>query len=155
MRGLPWGEWTPERQPCAHYLQLTPIRKRRELTKHTHRVLRFTHQNSLQFQNSPIRAYFSRTSVVVQWLRLRASSTGGTGLIPGQGRSHIPHGVAEAKQQNKIENSLLWKRSKERESGQGETAALPPGRKKPQEWRRSVPFMSPHIVCLFSFCLTP
>ena len=59
------------------------------------------------------------------------------------------------KQQNKIENSLLWKRSKERESGQGETGALPPGRKKPQEWRRSVPFMSPHIVCLFSFCLTP
>ena len=32
-----------------------------------------------------------RTSMVVQWLRLRAPSAGGLGLIPGQGsRSHIP-----------------------------------------------------------------
>ena len=30
------------------------------------------------------------TSLVVQWLRLRASTTGGTGLLPGQG-TKIPH----------------------------------------------------------------
>ncbi|TEA25844.1 hypothetical protein DBR06_SOUSAS1210137, partial [Sousa chinensis] len=30
-------------------------------------------------------------SLVVQWLRLRAPSAGGLGLIPGQGtRSHMP-----------------------------------------------------------------
>ena len=31
------------------------------------------------------------TSLVVQWLRLRAPNAGGPGLIPGQGtRSHMP-----------------------------------------------------------------
>ena len=78
-------------------------------------VLRFTHQNPFQFQNSPIRTYFCRTSVVVQWLRLQASSTGGTGLIPGQGRSHMPHGVAEQNNNKTKQNSLLWKRSTKRE----------------------------------------
>ena len=32
------------------------------------------------------------TSLVVQWLRLRASTAGGTGLIPGWG-TKIPHAV--------------------------------------------------------------
>ena len=33
----------------------------------------------------------SGTSLVVQWLRLRASNAGGLGSIPGQGtRSHVP-----------------------------------------------------------------
>ena len=34
---------------------------------------------------------FRRTSLVVQWLRLRAPNAGGPGSIPGQGtRSHMP-----------------------------------------------------------------
>ena len=33
----------------------------------------------------------TRTSLVVQWLRLRAPNAGGLELIPGQGsRSHVP-----------------------------------------------------------------
>ena len=38
----------------------------------------------------------SRTSLVVQWLRIRASNTGGTGSIPGQG-TRILHACHMAK----------------------------------------------------------
>ena len=34
---------------------------------------------------------------MVQWLRLRASTAGGAGLIPGQGRSCVLHCVAKKK----------------------------------------------------------
>ena len=115
-------------------------------------VLRFAHQNSLQFQNSPIRTYLCRTSMVVQWLRLQASSTGGTGLIPGQGRSHMPHGVAEQNNNETKQRIHFSGREVKRESRQSETGALPPCRKKPQEWGGSVPVVSPHLMCLFSFC---
>ena len=37
----------------------------------------------------------ARTSLVVQWLRLRTSNAGDTGSIPGPGRSHMPRGVAK------------------------------------------------------------
>ena len=36
------------------------------------------------------------TSVLVQWLRLLASTAGDTGLIPGQG-TKIPHGLQQKK----------------------------------------------------------
>ena len=36
------------------------------------------------------------TSLAIQWLRLCTPNAGGTGLIPGQGRSHILHGVPPA-----------------------------------------------------------
>ena len=38
------------------------------------------------------------TSLVVQWLRLHAPNAGGMGLIPGRGRSHMPHGTAKKKE---------------------------------------------------------
>ena len=44
------------------------------------------------------------TSLVVQRLRLHASNAGGKGLTPGQGRSHMPHGTAKRKKQNKVIN---------------------------------------------------
>ena len=39
------------------------------------------------------------TSLVVQWLKLRASTAGGTGSIPGQG-TKIPHACGAAKKKN-------------------------------------------------------
>ena len=43
------------------------------------------------------------TSLPVQWLRLHASTAGGTGLVPGQGIK-IPHAVwcSQKKKKNKI-----------------------------------------------------
>ena len=45
--------------------------------------------------------YFSKpnlgTSLTVRWLRLRTSTVGGTGLIPGL-RSHMPHSTAKKKE---------------------------------------------------------
>ena len=45
------------------------------------------------------------TSLVVQWLRLRASTAGGTGLIPGRG-TKIPHAAQRGKKKKKKKNSL-------------------------------------------------
>ena len=42
----------------------------------------------------------TRTSLAVQWLRLRASTAGGVGTIPGQG-TKIPHAAKTNKQTNK------------------------------------------------------
>ena len=44
-----------------------------------------------------IKSRISRTSLVVQWLRLDTSTARGMGLIPGQGRSHIPPACVHAK----------------------------------------------------------
>ena len=44
------------------------------------------------------------TSLAVQWLRLHASTAGGTGLIPG-GRTKVPH-AAQCHQEKKRENYL-------------------------------------------------
>ena len=41
------------------------------------------------------------TSLAVQWLRLRASSAGGAGSIPGQG-TRIPHAAWRGKKKKKI-----------------------------------------------------
>ena len=41
-----------------------------------------------------------RTSLAVQWLRLRISSAGGVGLIPGWGTT-IPHAAQRAAKINK------------------------------------------------------
>ena len=35
------------------------------------------------------------SSLVVQWLRLHAPNAGGTGSITGQGRPHMPYGMAK------------------------------------------------------------
>ena len=40
--------------------------------------------------------YYLGTSLTVQWLRLRASNEGGTGLIPGGG-TKIPHATVQPK----------------------------------------------------------
>ena len=37
------------------------------------------------------------TSLVVQWLRFCASTAGGVGSFPGQGRSHMLQGAAKKK----------------------------------------------------------
>ena len=39
-----------------------------------------------------LKKLFQGTSLAVQWLRLRTSTAGGTGLIPGRG-TKIPHAV--------------------------------------------------------------
>ena len=83
--------------------------------------------------------------MVVQWLRLQASSTGGTGLIPSQGRSHTPHGVAE-QNKNKTKRIHFSGREAKRESGQGKTGELPLRRKKPQEWRRRPLHVTAHCM---------
>ena len=44
-----------------------------------------------------IKSLITRTSLVVQWLRLYTSTTRGMGSIPGQGRSHIPCACVYAK----------------------------------------------------------
>ena len=46
------------------------------------------------------------TSLAVQWLRLRTSSAGGSGLIPGRG-TKIPHAVRHG-QGGKKKNPPLW-----------------------------------------------
>ena len=40
--------------------------------------------------NAPIKRYIVGNSLAVQWLGLRASTAGGTGLIPGRG-TKFPH----------------------------------------------------------------
>ena len=37
------------------------------------------------------------TSLEVQWLRVRTFNAGGTGIIPDQGRSHMPRCMAKKK----------------------------------------------------------
>ena len=49
------------------------------------------------------------TSLVVQWLRLRASTLGGTGSIPGRGTKilHDVQGTAKKKTKNKKNTRLF------------------------------------------------
>ena len=49
------------------------------------------------------------TSLVVQWLRLHASTAGGTGLTPGRG-TKIPHAMWRS--QKKIKNKQTNKKIK-------------------------------------------
>ena len=48
------------------------------------------------------------TSLVVQWLRLHASTAGGTGSIPGQG-AKIPHPTCRAakKKKKRVKGALV------------------------------------------------
>ena len=47
---------------------------------------------------------------MVQWLRLHASITGGSGSIPGQGNK-MPHGVAKKKKKKEYGNKTLMPES--------------------------------------------
>ena len=48
-------------------------------------------RKNLEFKILWLKKNFMGTSLVVQWLRLRAPNAGGLGSIPGQGaRSHVP-----------------------------------------------------------------
>ena len=55
---------------------------------YTHKVSK----NQLKKQSFTIATKRIRTSLAVKWLRLWASTTGGTGSIPGQG-TKIPHAM--------------------------------------------------------------
>ena len=46
------------------------------------------------------------TSLVIQGLRLHASTAGAMGLIPGWGRSPMPHGVAKKKKGRKRKKEI-------------------------------------------------
>ena len=59
----------------------------------------------------PVRNHILKSSLVVQWLRLCPSSTGGAGLIPGW-RTKIPHAVLWG-QKKKIKESHFVARTKE------------------------------------------
>ena len=48
------------------------------------------------------------TSLAVQWLRLRTSTTGGTGLIPGQG-TKIPHAAWCSQKKRKLKERVMSK----------------------------------------------
>ena len=59
------------------------------------------------YLGSILRSGIAGTYLVVQWLRLCASTAGGVGSIPvGELRSHMPRGTAKTKQ-NKEEVELL------------------------------------------------
>ena len=47
------------------------------------------------------------SSLAVQWLRLRASTAGGAGLIPGQG-TKIPHAVWHSQKKKFFFNFKKW-----------------------------------------------
>jgi len=51
-----------------------------------------------------------RTSLVFQWLRLHAPNAGDMGSIPGQGTSHMPHGMAKTKCMQPCISHLSWDR---------------------------------------------
>ena len=57
-----------------------------------------------------IKKKINRTFLVVQWLRLCVSNSnaGNTGLIPGQGRYHMPYGKAKKKVKILIIIGLPW-----------------------------------------------
>ena len=60
----------------------------------------------------PVRNHILKSSLVVQWLRLCPSSTGGAGLIPGW-RTKIPHAVLWGQKKKKIKESHFVARTKE------------------------------------------
>ena len=59
----------------------------------------------------PVRS--PRASLSVQWLRLRASKAGDTGLIPGQG-TKIPYALRSARKKREHKKSLLSSEQKPR-----------------------------------------
>ena len=50
----------------------------------------YANQSGMEYHSAVRKNEDAGTSLVVQWLRLRASTAGGTGLIPGWG-TKIPH----------------------------------------------------------------
>ena len=70
---------TTREKPEQQWRPSTARNKKKYLYTHTH-----THTHTY------IYLQFSRTSLVVQWLRLQASTSGGMGSIPGWG-TKIPH----------------------------------------------------------------
>ena len=50
----------------------------------------FSREETVPSSSEPFKIPIFVTSLVVQWLRLHTSITGGTGLIPGEG-TKIPH----------------------------------------------------------------
>ena len=55
------------------------------------RLSKQKHLELFRQQKKGFKMLMSGTSLVVQWLRLRAASAGGLGSIPGQGtRPHMP-----------------------------------------------------------------
>ena len=67
-------------------------------------LFRFYHI-ALPFSYLESSLFGSVISVVVQWLRLHASSAGVTGSIPGQGTG-VPHGIGHAPPKKKIEKAF-------------------------------------------------
>ena len=61
---------------------------------------------------STFRSFKNRTSLVVQWLRIHASTAKGMGLIPGRGRALMQWWAAKTNKQKehkcKHVHSLLW-----------------------------------------------
>ena len=71
-----------------------------EAEKPLHSSRRITNTSRVNFQASLIKTQKTGTSVMLQWLRLRACTAGGTGLILGQG-TKIPHAGPARKQNRK------------------------------------------------------
>ena len=73
-----------------------------EADKPLHSSRKITNTSHVNFQASLRKTQKTGTSVVVQWLRLRASTAGGTGLILGW-EAKIPHpGPAKKKKSQKV-----------------------------------------------------
>ena len=73
--------------------------KRSELLIHATNWMNL--QEIMLSENGNLKKIYGGTSLVVQWLRLRASTAGGTGSIPGQG-TKIPHAVPHGQKRKDI-----------------------------------------------------